>query len=96
MPDLAKGKTMKSNTDRIHDEFPEFASEVQSLETDALKARIVSLQQALEESDEAKEADEGLKEAKAAYDLAVGPYRDIRKAVRMKTKFLIDMLKDRG
>lgn len=77
-------------------EYPDFAVEVQKLDTEALRARIVKMQQDLEESEDHKEGNEQLRDAKQLVSELAGPYRDVKKAVRLKTKYIIEMLKERG
>lgn len=76
--------------------YPEFVEEVYNLTSEALKARIVSLQQGLEESEAHKEANDTLKEARAQVTELNGPYLDVRKAVRLKTSYLIELLREKG
>jgi hypothetical protein len=76
--------------------YPEFTNEVDSLTADQLKARIVGLQQALQESDNAKEADEGLQLAKDQAREFAAPYNDVRKAVKLKTQYILELLSEKG
>jgi hypothetical protein len=80
----------------IRKEHPDFVQEVDTLTGDQLKARIVQLQQALEESNAHKEANDDLTAAKANVTELNGPYQDVRKAVQLKTKYLIELLKEKG
>lgn len=81
------------NKEKVQKEYPDFVKEVDHLDAEALKARIVGIQQALEESDAHMEANESLAAAKASVTELAGPYRDFRKASKLKTKYLIDLLK---
>lgn len=85
-----------SNSAKIQKEYPDFADEVEKLDSAGLKARIVQLQQALDESEAHKEANEALRDARAAVNELAGPYRDVKKAVRLKTQYLIELLKNKG
>jgi hypothetical protein len=76
-------------------EYPRFVSEVASLSVEDLKARIVQLQQALEESEEQKESDNDLRDAKHVVLELSEPYKEVKKAVKVKTKHIIDLLKKR-
>lgn len=75
---------------------PDFCIEVQVLSTEQLKERVISLQQQLEESEEHKESNDALKEARVVCQELSAPYRDVKKAVKLKTKFILDLLKNRG
>jgi hypothetical protein len=77
-------------------EYPDFCNEVNSLTAEQLKARIVQLQQGLEESEAAKDVDEELIQATAFIKILREPYRDIKKAVKAKTSYLIELLKNQG
>lgn len=85
-----------SNNIKVQKEYPDFCSEVDKLDAGALKARIVGLQQALEESEAHKEANEALQQAREALKELSGPYRDVKKAVKLKTKYILDLIKERG
>lgn len=74
----------------------EFLIEVQRLSAEELEARISQLQVGLEESRSHKEENEALKAAKEEVALLTGPYRDVESAVKLKTKVIIDLLKEQG
>jgi len=75
------------NSSKCQKEYPDFASEVESLKPDELKARVVQLQQALQESELALEADEAREFA--------APYLDVRKAVKLKTAYILGLLNEK-
>ena len=77
-------------------ENPEFVSEVASLSTEELDARIAQLAKDLEAVDEAKEADEALKDLRDQVSIASAPYNESKKALKLKTKYLIQLMKSRG
>jgi len=89
-------KVQKSITEVIESEYKEFAAEVRNLSPVDLKNRIAGLQQALEESEAHKEQNEALNEARNQVSLLSGPYRDVKKAVKLKTKYLLELLANRG
>lgn len=72
-----------------------FVSEIDSMDTDSLKSKIVSLQAGLEENNEFK-LSEGYRDAKDSWEMVSGPVRDTAKAIRNKTKLVIEKLKERG
>lgn len=86
----------KSVQEKVESDFPDFATEVASLTPLQIDDRILKMQKELEESELSKEDDGELNNAKAlAKDLGQ-PYRDVKKAVSLKTRYLIAMLKDQG
>lgn len=85
---MSKEKTQK--------DYPEFVAEVETLDVKQLKERIVGMQQALEESEAHKEANDSLKRARAEATELAAPYRDVKKAVKAKTKYILDLLAEKG
>lgn len=81
---------------KVQKQYPDFASEVESLSADNLRARIVDLQKGLQESNETEEVDEELGEARQTARNLSEPYRDVRKAVKAKTSYMLELLKDKG
>jgi len=84
------------NTDKIQKEYPDFCNEAMTLTAEQLRARIVSMQEQLEESEEHKANNESLKEARAVVSELAGPYNDVKKAVKAKTKYILELLKNKG
>lgn len=80
---------------KVQKQYPDFTAEVDNLPVEALKSRIVQLQQALEESEAHKEENESLKSARTEVTELSGPYRDVKKAVKLKTSYLIELLKEK-
>ncbi len=76
--------------------YPDFVKEVDSLPIDQLKARIVGLQQALSQTNEAKEKDDELTAVRALAKELGAPYRDAAKEARLKTGYLVELLKERS
>lgn len=74
----------------------EFKEEVDTLNISQLEARISNYQKALDESEEHKKENEALKQAKAEVSLLEGPYNDVKKAVQVKTKYIIELIKEKG
>lgn len=81
---------------RVSENYPDFYKEVQTLPTDDLNSRLTGLAKGREETLEAKDNDEALEEAKESVSQLSGPYRDTLKAVSLKTRYLMKLLKDRG
>jgi hypothetical protein len=74
----------------------EFKEEVDSLSIAQLESRITTMQKGLEESEEHREANEPLRRAKDEVAELNGPYNDVRKAVKIKTKYIIQLLRSKG
>lgn len=85
-----------SSKEKVQKEYADFAQEVESLTVAQLEDRIVGMQKALEESEEHKENNEALKAARAEASELSGPYRDVKKAVRLKTKYILELLAEKG
>jgi len=77
-------------------ELPEFTGECSNLTADQLNARLAQLAKDGEAVSEAKDADPWLETARAQVSELAGPYNDAKKAVRMKSQYIISLLKDRG
>ncbi len=84
------------NLKEVDKQYPGFADEVSRLSAEEINARIVEMQKGLEESESHKEANEELKQARDTVTELSGPYRDVKKAVKIKTKYLLELLKEKG
>lgn len=82
--------------EKVQKEYADFTKEIDSLSVEQLEDRIVGMQKALEESEEHRENNEDLKAARALTLELSGPYRDIKKAVRLKTKYILELLTEKG
>lgn len=80
----------------VQENYPDFYKEVQTVETDHLNTRLATLSKGREEVLESKENDEALEDAKEQVAAMTGPYRDALKAIGLKSKYIIKLLKDRG
>ena len=86
----------KSTKEKVQKEYPEFASEVDSLQLADLEKKISTYAKEEEKVAQAREEDSelnALSEQKAELE---GPYRDAKKAIRLKIKYLIELVKDKG
>lgn len=90
------GRNKKSIQEKVQAEFPEFAEEIASLGINELNGKLASLAKGLQESEEAKEKDEELERTKLLATELAAPYRDVKKAVGLKTKYVISLLKEKG
>jgi hypothetical protein len=89
-------RSKKTIQELVQGEYPEFANEVAGLSADQLNNRLATLAKNLEESETAKEDDEALEQAKAEASELAAPYRDAKKALRAKSKYVISLLKEKG
>ncbi len=80
--------------DKVNKEFPEFSAEVSSLSSSDLNARLAQLAKDLEANEDAKEADDALQTAKAGVKEMGAPYRELKQASRLKSRFIISILKE--
>lgn len=74
----------------------EFKEEVDRLDVTALEDRIVTMQKGLDESRAHKEENVALRNAKDEVAELSGPYNDVEKAVKLKTKYIIELIKEKG
>lgn len=81
---------------KVQKDYPEFADEIHSLSSDELNGRLARMAKDLEIVEDEKEADEKLNETRAALAELAGPYRDSKKAIKLKSKYIIALLKERG
>lgn len=87
---------MKSLEQQVKEDLPEFAQEVASASTEQLDARLAQLAKDLETVNEAKEADDDLVEARDVAKGLAQPYRDAKKHIALKSRYIVGLLKDRG
>jgi len=88
-----KKKTLQ---EKIQEEMPEFAGEVSGLSVDQLNARLANLAKDGEKNEEAKEDDEDLENAQAEAKELGAPYRDAKKAIRLRSRYIIFLIKEKG
>jgi hypothetical protein len=89
-------KEPTSFADKVKSEMPEFFDSVQSLDVQTLKNRIAQHARDLSESEECKKNDEALKNAQTEAKEYAAPYREVKKAIAMKTKYLLSLIDDKG
>lgn len=89
-------KVKKTIKQQVQEEMPEFADSCNSLSADELNGRLAECAKAAENVQEAQENDEELAQAKESAKQMGAGYRDAKKAVRLKSRYLIAVLKDRG
>ncbi len=80
----------------------QFVDNLQGMQTDELKALIVTLQvqnaenEAFKESEQFQAAQDRYDEAKATYQLVAGPVKEVTVSIKNRTKLVIERLKERG
>jgi hypothetical protein len=89
-------KPKKSIQERVQKEIPEFAEVVAGLSVAELEQRLASEAKNAERIEEAKENDQALEEAKNQVAEYSAPYRDAKKVVRLKSRYLISLIKEKG
>ena len=89
-------KTKISTEDKIRKDNPEFVAEVSKLDTLALEKRLSDLAKGAEEVEDAKEADETLESARSNVIELAAPYRDAKKSIRLKMRYIISILKEKN
>lgn len=86
----------KTIQEKVQKEFPEFAADVDALSVSDLEARLSKLAKDFEAVDDAQKADEELKSTKVMASELAAPYTDAKKATRLKTKYVIASIRDKG
>ena len=89
-------KAPKTFREKLDEEFPGFPDEVDAMNIQQLDNKISSLQKGLQDSEQHREQNQDLKDAKQEYDDLAGPYSDVRKAVKKKTKYLVGLVREKG
>lgn len=89
-------KNSKSIREQAQEKHKEFTLEVENLPVSDLKNRIVGMQTELAASEAHKEANEALSEAQSTLTELKRPYTDVRNAVKLKTKYILELIKARG
>ncbi len=88
-------KPKKSLEQTIRDDMPEFAEEVQGITEVELNERLAQLAKDAEAVNDAQDADEDLQEARDKASQLNAPYVDSKKAVRLRSRYIILLLKQR-
>lgn len=89
-------KSPKKNIrDQVQEQLPDFAEECNALTADQINTRLAGLAQSTQEVEDAKEADEELEQAQAKASELGAPYRDSLKTIKLKTRYLLAIAKDR-
>jgi len=86
----------ESLVNKVQKEMPEFTSEVVGLSVEQLNARLSQLSKDAMACEDAKEADEELSTALANASELGAPYRDVKKAIKLKSRFILSLITDKG
>ncbi len=89
-------KPKKSLKEKVQAEYKDFALEVDRLNSDDLNSRLATLAKELERSETHKEQNDALQAAREAVQELAGPYKDTAKAIRLKTRYIIALLNEKG
>ena len=73
----------------------EFVDSLNNCTIDELKAKIVQLQLDNESNNQFKES-QGYQDALAAYQLVVGPVKEVSRSLKNRTKMVIERLREKG
>ena len=89
-------RSKRSLEEEVKERMPEFVDEVVSLSVDDLNARLSRLAKDNEANEEAKEEDDELTEARELVTELSAPYREAKKFIRLRSKYIIQLLKEKG
>lgn len=89
-------KQKKSLTETVQKDHPEFTAIVDSLGVQELESKLSEYAKYAEQNEDAKEADEELRNTKALAGELGAPYRDAKKAIRLKSRYIIAAIKEKG
>lgn len=81
---------------KVQKEFPDFTEVVDGLSIEQLEKRLSSYAKEGEAVETARENDEALQDAKDLVAELSGPYKDAKKAIRLKTKYIISLIEEKG
>jgi len=98
---MAKGRKPagpKSLQEKVDDKYPQYSAEVMGLNVPQLDQRIASLQKELEDATQFQEEKNGeaLKSLAAQLKDLKADLGDVRKAVALKTKYLVSLVREKG
>lgn len=89
-------KPKKSIETQVQEQLPDFAGEVAGLSVQELNARLSELAKAREQNSDAKEEDEELENVRKVVSELSAPYRDAEKALKLKSRYLIKLIDEKG
>ncbi len=86
----------KSVQETVQKKYPDFVEVVDGLGVPELEARLLTYAKEREKVEEAKEADEELAKTAELLKELKGPYSDATKAINLKSRYLISLIKEKG
>lgn len=86
----------KSIEQKVKEEYPEFFDACQGLFSPEIDIRLAQLARDAEAVAQAQEDDDKLQDAKDEASGLAAPYRDAKKALKLKTRYLIKLQKERA
>jgi hypothetical protein len=89
-------KQKKALKEVVQELYPDFVGDVDRLPLETLEKRLNTYAKRAEEIEEAKESDEELEKTKELLSELAAPYRDGKKEVRYKSRYLIALIKEKG
>jgi hypothetical protein len=90
------GRKTTNIVEKVQEEFPEFSDVVQGLSIEELEQKVAVYAKEFEKTCESLDKNEKIEQARSDLAEMVAPYRDAKKAIRMKIKYLIAMIKEKG
>ena len=80
----------------VQKKYPDFAEAVEGLGVSDLEQRLLTYAKERENIAEAKDNDDKLQQTLGLKAELEGPYKDAAKAVNLKSKYLIALIKEKG
>jgi len=81
---------------KVQEEMPEFANEVAGLAVSDLNNRLAKLAKDAEANEQAQEDDEELEQTRAQASEMAAPYKEAKKAIRLRSRYIIALIKEKG
>lgn len=89
-------RSKKTVQEIVHDEYPEFVETIIRMGVPELDKRLNQYAKEDEEISDSLENNETIKSLKEQVSEATGPFRDAKKANRLKRKYIISLIKEKG
>lgn len=81
---------------KVEKNYPEFVNEVASMPLPSLEKRLSTYAKENEKVQTALEENEKINDTKELLSELKGPFTDAKKAIRLKTKYIIELIKEKG
>lgn len=98
MKKAKKSRGPKSLQEKVDEKYPEYSGEVMGLSVQQLDQRIAELQKTLEDAAQFQEEKNGeaIKGLQAQLKDLKDDYNEVKKAVALKTKYLVSLVREKG